>query len=387
MKVTPSASAGLEKAAIVLPSSPAGADPDLPATVAGSLRAAGSAFGRSAEAFLDEAHGLAGQLLVTASGHLLAAARVCQDEGAAARSAAAAAHPGVVAKEAPNGMQRATLVYDEYFGLARAETATPLQVLVAAAPTVAGMALDLSRASISSDLKAALAREAALMASVAAPAGGLPNDAALPASPGRELELDPLVRWKIGHRLFGLTCRAVADTIRMADRSLARGDAEEAAAKLSEAAWRFYSVTAAMEYASACSSRSYVRSIRPTMAPPALAVELAGSMNLDYRVLKKSLMLLLGKLDRPYTALRRDTPALAVARDELLHADLADHEHHIALAFRLVGAQPALDETDQGSAVQTLRAMHQDLLGRYGPMLRHGYITAGRAELREDRAS
>lgn len=280
-------------------------------------------------------------------------------------------HRGAVEAEAPT-MADAVIVYDGFFGITRRPCLLAADVAVAAAPAVLDLAAALPTVPIPLDDRAVLARQAAELLRRGRHVGGMVID--VDSVPLRT-PVDALARWKLGHVFFGLASRSAAAGLRSAVGAFEEGDAASAASAVGAACEDVRAVTAGMELAAATSGRAYGGSIRPTMRPPALPIELTGFQNLDYADYKRQLAAFLQVFHQPYVELARMSPAVAIARDRLLHLDLTDLERHIALTYRLVGAVPALDEDPSGSAVQALRASYVRRLRAYGPLLRHGTIT------------
>lgn len=274
--------------------------------------------------------------------------------------------------EAGEGTAHAT-IYDDYFGIVRVKSLAPDELRAAAAPLFATFLQDLAGVLPVPDDVDALLRFTSTIFSR--------ELISLPATPRAEnpdwMPLGPVARWKLGHRVYAFASRAAAAELGSALTWLSSNQPGPAAGCINRAGEHLRAITAAMVHAAEISSPQYLSIVRPSMAAPPLDVELTGGMNLDYRAYKMAIVALVESVaGRTFRALARTSRALAFAIDDLLHVDLVDLERHIELTHRLVGARPALHENPGESAVQTLRAMYVERLRLYGPLLRHGHVTA-----------
>lgn len=286
-------------------------------------------------------------------------------------AAVAATDSARVATQEDSSMPGEVAVYDEYFGLGRALVLSPSEQVLSALPTMAAVATCLGhpRVPLQLDESAYLSEFMSdLLSSSSTDVPPLTGFAW--AGQDESPLIPPLPRWKVGHRIYGLANRAAAHALDAAASEVMEGRPDGAAQQVRQASRRIRAITAAMELAASMSSLEYVRSVRLTMAPPETQFELTGAMNLDHAAYRTALGRFLASSGQPFAALRRESKALADARSAVLHADLYDLEHHIALTYRLVGDVPALDENDSASAVQSLRGMYQDRTSRYHPFFR-----------------
>ncbi len=285
--------------------------------------------------------------------------------------ARASEHDSLVAEEM-GSLAPEAIVYDAYFGMSRVATLTCSEQACAVMPALHVLALHLDALAMTIDHKCVLARFAAGLLSVpeGIDAESVPREDVDAAS--QSAVLAPLARWKLGHLLYALANRRAAECI---DGALAEFLAHEdarAAELILEAGHHALAITASMELAAAMSRFEYAGEVRPTMCPPSLAIELTGGMNSDHHAYRASLSRLERLMGQSYTELYARSPALAKARDELLEADLADLERHLTLTVRLVGSLPALDESAEQSAAQSLRALYLQRISRYAGLLRRG---------------
>ena len=263
-------------------------------------------------------------------------------------------------------------IYDAYFGVARTPQLSAKLAVASAAPTLRALAADLLHAPLTPDDAAWLAQFAAhFLTTCRAEVPHAPlmireangEDQALPA-------YTPQARWRLGHRVYALANRSAAAALAAADTLLKRKDRSGTVAQLRQAVEHVRALTAAMHLAAAMSANAYQGSVRPTMAPPALSIELTGAMNVDHGSYRSALRTFLASYDTPYAEAKSHSFDLALSLEQVLHADLNDLEAHIGLTYRLVGEVPALDEHADGSAVQALRGLYLRRVVGYGPYLR-----------------
>lgn len=268
-------------------------------------------------------------------------------------------------------------IYDNFFRVERVASWGPDDRRATVAPAVRALVADLPHAELPIDDKAVLLR----FASTLIAGGSLTVPPVAPATggpPGRVLSeagLDVHERWRLGHHFFALANRALADRIVAMEDAIPFCTWSDVEAPLDEARCLLPAVTASMEYASALASRQYLDLVRGTMDSNALPVELAGSMNRDYLAYRQAITRLVTRaLDgHNVTSLAAVGTSIARGVEELLSLDLLDFERHIALAHRLVGVLPALDEKS-GSAVHSLRGEYLTRLVRYLPFFSQGQL-------------
>ncbi|MEU4620097.1 hypothetical protein AB0G04_08945 [Actinoplanes sp. NPDC023801] len=204
------------------------------------------------------------------------------------------------------------------------------------------------------------------------PAAGARSDDAGPEPEWFEPDGDWMDRWLLVHHCyFLLNLHAAAELHRAAD--LATTDPAGAAAALSRAAVLISAFTASMLHSGAMPAAYYEETIRPTMSPPRVPINLTGVMQPEHRIYRAALKRLLAVLDAPYAELAGAEPALAAARDDVLNADLLDIERHITVAAVLVGSGRSLvQKAAAGSAVSTLREMRHLRAVAYRDLLQSG---------------
>jgi len=265
------------------------------------------------------------------------------------------------------------LVYDTYFGLRRVTCSSAAEQAIAAEAVLCDLARHLPVLLLTLDAKAALASFAARTLGTCEDAAGAPDESACARSE-QVVTLGVRERWKLGHLIYCLANRAAASGIERVVDALAAGDEQYACRLLNQATRDLEAASASMELAASCTAWEYCGQVRPTMHPPALEVALSGGLNADHRALRQAMSRLCVSLGETFSDLSDRSLELALARDGLLHADLSDLERHIVLTLRLVGSRPALDEPDEESAVQSLRALYLRRMLRYSTILRQGQL-------------
>lgn len=264
-------------------------------------------------------------------------------------------------------------IYDTYFGLGRALNLSTSQQLLTALPTMADVAACLGHRRVPLQLDESAQLAELIGELLVSSSADIPPLTRLNWTDRQDVPLllpAPLLRWKIGHRMYALANRAAAHALDAALNDIVKGRTDSAAHHVRLASHRTRSITAAMQLAASMSSQEYVQLVRPTMAPPGTPFELTGAMNLDHAAYRAALARFLTVAGEPVAAMRRESDALADARSALLHADLNDLEQHIALTYRLVGDVAALDEHETASAVQGLRGMYQARTSSYHHLFR-----------------
>ena len=118
---------------------------------------------------------------------------------------------------------------------------------------------------------------------------------AVPAESGEGAELDPLVRWVLGHHSFFSMIQALIATLSGAAASL-RGDGSSARALIDAAAVIMRGSASALRYAGDFSPVLYARRVRPAMQPPHLEPKFSGLQSRDHRYLLEVLSDLRGLL-------------------------------------------------------------------------------------------
>jgi len=186
---------------------------------------------------------------------------------------------------------------------------------------------------------------------------------------------DPVSRaqllWRVGHHAYLLFNRMAAWQLEAAAAATRAGRLDDVIAPVRVSARYVRGMSAAMVFACPESSSRYRAWVRPTMQPPCAESELAGGQLCDRAEFRSALARFLDACHEPFHALVRSHRELAMARDELLQADLREAERHVGIADRYIGASaPALD-MHLGSAVAELRRATADRISTYGHLLRH----------------
>ncbi len=185
---------------------------------------------------------------------------------------------------------------------------------------------------------------------------------------------DGLERWVLVHHAYFLFNLYAALTARLCVEAIQRDDEEQAAALLRETSVYVRGFTAAMVHSAAVPSEYYCDIIRPTMQPPAMALHLTGTMQVEHASYRSALDQFFEICGESFLWLVRTKPKLALARDELLEADLLDIERHIWVASVLVGNDKSLTQHEQSpeNAVSALRRIRHARARRYCPLMRFG---------------
>ena len=199
---------------------------------------------------------------------------------------------------------------------------------------------------------------------------GAASEPALPSEP----EYTGLERWIVAHQGYFLLNLYAAFNIRQAVRAMVRRDNESAVELLQEASVYVRGFTAAMLHSGAFSSAYYCTVVRPTMQPPAVPVLLTGTMQAEHASYRAAIDELLEACPEPFLELVRASPALALARDSLLEADLLDIERHVIVAAVLVGNDHSIVQHEDApvNAVSALRRMRHARAARYCSLMRFG---------------
>lgn len=277
----------------------------------------------------------------------------------------------VAAFEAP-WMADVVLSYDSYFTIVRVARLDVLHAVAGVLPALRCLAIDVLAAPIHIDDAVAVLEFIARFVGRLAPEGldGVAYKLyERSADPQLQRGLLPLSRWKVAHVGYGLACREVGSKIDTA-LALFPTDPDSAADALMRAAVEVRAMTAMMMVAAGMSGRTYRTDVRPTMVPPAIDHELAGSENLDHLAVRRAIGRMLVEFPGSYSELSRRHAGFADGRDKVLHADLHDLTEHAGLTYRLVGDVASLDANEHMSAVQVLRAMLASRMKTYGRYMR-----------------
>jgi hypothetical protein len=269
------------------------------------------------------------------------------------------------------------------FGV-RSAPLTPSELAAQVATIVFRALADLRHAPVDvNDVAAELAAMAAMLAGLR-DGGASANGAHDGLSPGTRSAYEPrgdgLERWVAVHHLYFLLNLFAAGAVGGAAAAAARSDAARATALLAEATTYVRGFSAAMVHAGAMAADYYGTVVRPTMQPPAVPVLLTGTMQVEHAAYRAALARLVEVLPQPFYALVRRDRALALARDALLEADLADVERHVCIARALVHDDRSLVQhaAAPDNAVAALRRMRDARAARYRELLRFGDLAPDR---------
>ncbi|MDI5978870.1 hypothetical protein [Amycolatopsis magusensis] len=274
----------------------------------------------------------------------------------------------------------------EYFGV-RTTALTSVQQAAEVATVVAWTVADLRHARLElNDAVAETQAMARVLATLAtAMSGSGRPDRLRAAEAGFVPDGNGLTRWIVVHHLYFLLNLYAADAVLRAVDSLTAGAIPATVDALDDAIAYVGGITAAMAHSGAISAAYYETSVRPTMRPPAVPVQLTGRTQPEHRAYRAALGRLLTLVPQPFHDLAAREPALAEARNALLEADLLDIERHIVVTAGLVGADRSIVQTDRSgdNAVSTLRSMRHRRARHYHDLMRYGdemtpQVTAGR---------
>ncbi|WP_327063531.1 hypothetical protein OG196_01300 [Kitasatospora purpeofusca] len=220
--------------------------------------------------------------------------------------------------------------YDEFFGVIRS-SGEPASVLAHALRTT----LTIGCAWAEPHQRTAITRAARLAGLRLVP--GLAT--------GRSEDVEPLERWKTGHRLFFTLNQLAVVALRQARSGSCRFTGVVAAAHVLRAGAAVMALTAAFDEA------SYHRTVRPAMAPPGLPLEgFSGLWSADHRALIKEL----GVWGEHHARLCH--PDCTARRALLAALGQAGAAHH-GVCARFVGRRPSLAGSDDSLLV--LERLHR----------------------------
>lgn len=161
----------------------------------------------------------------------------------------------------------------------------------------------------------------------------------------------PLDVWRRGHHFLATACVAARASLPEAVRAIADGDSDTARATLEDCVYSVQAITASYALAGEMSARTYNTVIRPVMCPPHTAVEMNGTLNLEYRSYSrewaKTSAYLVANRER-FTDGRLDH-RLIPAIETLFLSVLMESHIHVTAAWRLVRGSTALHQ-DSNSA-------------------------------------
>jgi hypothetical protein len=181
-----------------------------------------------------------------------------------------------------------------------------------------------------------------------------------------------LRRWIIGHQVHAMLNVFAAYAIADATDAVRAKDLHRAVAAINDATRIVEGFSAARAHALAVPAAFYQDVLRPTMLPPLTAAPLSGRMHGEYRGYRRRLDELLKVLPVCGTPQAASQPALALAGERLLEADIIEAERHVTSVEPLVGDTKSLIQSTKSTenAVSALRAIRHRRAARAAPYLR-----------------
>lgn len=181
-------------------------------------------------------------------------------------------------------------------------------------------------------------------------------------------------RWVVAHQLHALFNVNAAVWISGAAHAAADGDPATAAQCLTTACTYVEAFSPSRALALAIPADFYNAVLRATMTPPLTSTPLSGRMHVEYRAYRNAVAALLRETSAPVADLARTEPTLALAREHLLEADLADAERHVSLVEPVVGQSKSIVQTarSQANALSALRSIRAARAQTAAPYLRFG---------------
>lgn len=179
-------------------------------------------------------------------------------------------------------------------------------------------------------------------------------------------------RWIIGHQLHAMLNVNAAYALADAADALRANDVHSATLAINHAGHIVTGFAAARALALALPAAFYQDVLRPTMLPPLAESPLSGRMHLEYRGYRRRLDELLELLPLSSTQLATIQPALALARERLLEADLIEAERHVTSIEPLVGDSRSLIQGSKSvdNAVSALRRIRHRRAARAAAYVR-----------------
>ena len=170
-----------------------------------------------------------------------------------------------------------------------------------------------------------------------------------------------LRRWIVAHQLHAMLNIHAAWALHEATGKLRDGKHHGAAECLDRACRFVQGFTAARAQALSVPDFFYEETLRPTMLPPLTTAPLSGRMHLEYRAYREALEDVLGLMPESSEELVVTQPALALARERLLEADLIEAERHVTGIEPLVGSDRSLIQTSKSTdnAISMLRRIRR----------------------------
>lgn len=206
----------------------------------------------------------------------------------------------------------------------------------------------------------------------ATPGDGQSSHAEVPAPVDGDCEARWQTRWLVGHHMHALFNVLSAVALREAREALDEGAPAAAVPALRRATIYVEAFPAARALALALPASFYNTTLRPSMQPPLAPTPLSGAMHVEYRRYQAGIEALLQAVPEPIAQLAASQLLLALAREELLEADLVDAQRHACLVEPLVGAAKSLAQhaRTKDNAVSVLRRIQAHRSTRYAPFMR-----------------
>jgi hypothetical protein len=181
-----------------------------------------------------------------------------------------------------------------------------------------------------------------------------------------------LRRWIVAHQLHAMLNVQAASALLAAADELRAGEPHRAAGCLDRATRLVHGFTAARAQALAVPAAFYEETLRPTMLPPLTTAPLSGRMHVEYRTYREALEAVLDLMPESSERLATTDPALALARERLLEADLIEAERHVTGIEPLVGSDRSLIQTSKSTdnAISMLRRIRRQRADRAARFVR-----------------
>jgi hypothetical protein len=116
------------------------------------------------------------------------------------------------------------------------------------------------------------------------------------------------------------------------------------------------------------------------MTPPLFPVALSGRMHLEYKAYRESVLTFLEAVPSSIAELIRIHPELALTREQLLEADMAEAERHISLVWSMIGTDKSIVQSPrlEDNAISALRLIRDRRAALISPYVRYGGSVASR---------
>ena len=261
----------------------------------------------------------------------------------------------------------------QYFRVRTGGAVSADQALQQVLQVLATAALDLCDAPVSGSDLDRLARAMSVIIEQYRPS---PTAATTSPSPKpdarRHIEEVWLRRWTIAHQMHAMLNIHAAYLLADAVAALDAGNHHRAAQLIDQTTQVVRGFAPARAHALAVPAAFYDAALRPTMLPPLTAAPLSGRMHVEFRAYQQRLDDLLALLPQPSAELAASQPALALARERLVEADLIDAERHVTSVEPLVGGERSLIQTSKSldNAVSMLRRIRHRRAARAAPLVR-----------------